>query len=115
MIFAEVSETVRDAAFYLGVVLAFGGVMKLVVNASLNGIDIILERRLRPFADQVDTIRDELSLNGGESMKDVVVEVRNNQRVMADRFGDLEHRQRAMLDHFGLDEGLIPRRPIQGT
>lgn len=115
MILAKVSEGASDLAMYLGIILAFGGVMKLVVNASLNGIDIILERRLRPFAEQVDTISEELSLNGGESMKDVVVEVRNTQRLMSDRFGDLEHRQRAMLDHFGLDEGLIPRRPVEGT
>lgn len=113
---ADVPSQVHDLAIYAGLFLTLGGVLTLVTRGAVRGIEVVLERQLHPFAEKVETITHELTLNGGESMKDVVLEVRTNQRVMSDRFGDIEHRQRAMLDHFGLDEGFVPRRrPIEGT
>lgn len=106
---AEVPTQVHDLAIYAGLFVALGGVLTMVTRGAVRAIEVVLERQLHPFAEKVDTITDELTLNGGESMKDVVLEVRVNQEAMTRRFGAIEHRQAAMLRHFGLDEGLVPR------
>lgn len=106
---AEVPTQVHDLAIYAGLFLTLGGVLTLVTRGAVRGIEVVLERQLHPFAQKVETITDELTLNGGESMKDVVLEVRTNQEAIGRRFGAIEHRQAAMLRHFGLDEGLVPR------
>ena len=107
--FSEVPTQVQDLVIYAGLFLSLAGVLTLVTRGAVRAIEVVLERQLHPFAEKVETITDELSLNGGESMKDVVLEVRTNQEAIGRRFGVIEHRQSQMLKHFGLDEGLVAR------
>lgn len=107
MLFAEVPDHFHDLAFYLGVFLTAAGVATYLVRWSVNAMDLIIEKRLRPFSDTIENVRAELTVNGGNTLKDTVIRMRDNQNLFDERFLRMESRQEMMLEHFGLHDGLI--------